>query len=537
MKPVPDRAPQVDRLAQAVLDWFNANAAQGIFTTDAALRIRSWNQWLVAATGLQQEAVIGRPLLEVLPSFVDRGMDRYYTDALSGQVKVLSHSLHRFIVPTPGAGGRREQMPQSGRVAPLSEGGQIIGTITMVDDVSERVKSERELRAQIVTADKARFTAENASRVKDEFLATLSHEIRTPLNAVLGWTRILLGREHPDMPTVRRAIEVIDRNASAQLTLISDMLDMARIATGKVRLDMKDVDLAAVALAAIDVVHPTADAKNVRLVVAVGPGLPAVSGDADRLLQIVWNLLSNAVKFTDSGGQVTLGVNRHEDAVQVTVADTGQGITPEFLPDVFKRFKQADPSSSRRHGGLGLGLALVRELVELHGGTVYVESEGVGQGSTFVVSLPARGVAAAPPIARRRETDSTPVALAGVRILVVEDDADALEILCRTLADAGATITAARSVHEALALLRGDSLDPPHAVVSDIGMPGDDGYGFLRALRTLPPGHGDVPVIAVTAYATPEDRKRALQAGFDAHFGKPFSPKRLVEAIARAVAM
>ncbi len=225
----------------------------------------------------------------------------------AAQVKVLSQTLHRFILPAPRAGHKGEQMLQSGRIAPLYDGDAIVGTITVVEDVSERVASERELRAQIATAEAARVTAETASRVKDEFLATLSHEIRTPLNAVLGWTRILLARDEPDMATVKRAIEVIDRNASAQLTLIGDMLDMARIAAGKVRLEMAPVDLAAVVLAAIDVVRPAADGKGVRLITDLAPQLPPISGDADRLQQVIWNLLSNAVKFTDAGGSVTIG--------------------------------------------------------------------------------------------------------------------------------------------------------------------------------------------------------------------------------------
>jgi len=525
------RPPAVGAVERAMLRWLQEHGDRGVFTTDAALIVRSWNRWLAAATGVSTERILGQRLFDVFPSLAERGFDQHYAEALSGQVKVLSHSLHRFILPATEKG---EQMPQRGQVGPLVEDERVVGTITIVEDVSERVFTERELRARIATAERARGMAEAASRVKDEFLATLSHEIRTPLNAVLGWTRILRSRDF-DKATAERAVEVIDRNASAQLTLISDMLDMARISTGKVRLDIMDVDLSTIVMAAIDVVRPAADAKDVRLITELAPRLPPVGGDRDRLLQIVWNLLSNAVKFTDAGGRVTVAVNAQDRLVRLSVADTGQGIAPEFRSQVFERFKQADASSARRHGGLGLGLALVRELVELHGGSVGVESAGLGQGSMFTVTLPARpGAADSSRIAPRPGATVEPGTLGGVRILIVEDDRDAREIIVRSVTDVGASVTAVSSAAEALALLReGSATD---VVVTDLGMPGDDGYAFLRELRKLPFDRGGtVPAIAVTAYATGEDRKRALQEGFVAHVGKPFAPLTLISTIARAV--
>ena len=520
------------QLAAALVEWLEANSVRGLFTTDAALRIRSWNQWLVTTTGLGRTEVIGRPLFEAFPSLVDRGMDQYYSDALGGKVTVLSRSFHRYILPSANG---REQMPQSGRIAPLALGDQIIGTVTTIEDVSERMARERELRGQIATAERARRTAEAASRAKDEFLATLSHEIRTPLNAVLGWTRILLARRDPDPETVRRAVEVIDRNASAQLTLITDMLDMARIVSGKVRLELNEIDLAKVVMAAIDVVRPAADVKGVRLITDLAPHMPAVAGDHDRLVQVAWNLLSNAVKFTDSGGRVTIGLSADKGIVRLTVADTGQGIDAAFLPHVFDRFKQADPSASRRHGGLGLGLALVRELVQLHGGDVTAESGGKGEGTLFTVTLPALALARPrPPAPIVRTVERNADQLAGINILLVEDDQDALDIAICTLADAGASVVSARSVPEALGILNDDGGGPFDAVVTDIGMPGGDGYLLLTELRTLPRHEvRDLPVIAVTAYATPEDRKRALQAGFQAHLAKPFAAGTLVSTISR----
>jgi len=523
--------PEVDAIEAATAVWLRDHGDRGVFTTDTGLTLRSWNRWLTTATGLAAEDVVGKPLLEVFPSLVERGFDQYYAEALSGQVKVLSVGLHRFILPT-GPAGSGAQMPQWGQIAPLIDDNGIVGTITIVEDVSERVATERELRTRIATAEKARRLAENASRVKDEFLATLSHEIRTPLNAVLGWTRILRSRDF-DKTTVERAVEVIDRNASAQLTLISDMLDMARIATGKVRLDMADLDLSAVALSAIDVVRPAADAKSVKLVTALGPRVPIVLGDRDRLLQVIWNLLSNAVKFTDSGGRVIVTVNASADAVRLSVSDTGQGIAPEFLSQVFERFKQGDASSARRHGGLGLGLALARELMELHGGTVEAESPGPGRGSTFTIQLPARHVNDA--ILRRPTPAVAHAALGGIHILIVEDDPDGREIVVQSLIDVGASVTAVASAAEALAMLR-DHQTEADIVITDIGMPNEDGYAFLRELRKLPTDCGGrLPAIAVTAYASGEDRKRALQAGFVAHIGKPFAPLMLISTIARAV--
>ncbi len=527
-----------ETLAGSILEWLDAHAAYGVFATDTHLRIVRWNRWVASVTNRSADDVVGRSLFEVFPSLVERGLDQHYTDALAGEVKILSHSLHRFIIPATRAGSSGDQMPQSGRVAPLTDGGRIVGTLTIIEDVSDRVATERELRAQIATAENARATAEVASRVKDEFLATLSHEIRTPLNAVLGWTRILRAREQ-DAATIRRAIEIIDRNATAQLTLITDMLDIARIAAGKVRLDMTDVDLVAVALSAIDVVRPAADAKGVMLVTDLGLQVPMVRGDADRLLQVVWNLLSNAVKFTPAGGRVTLALAARGGEVQLTVSDTGQGISPAFLPHVFDRFKQADPSSARRHGGLGLGLALVRELVELHGGTATVQSSGLSQGTTFLVAVPARaaGAEAVTSRAARPSASISPAALKDVRVLVVENDIDAGEIVARALSDAGASVHAVSSAAEALSrMVTTGPGDRPHVIVTDIGMPDEDGYALLHDLRQLPPEVGGLlPVIAVTAYASSDDTQRALAAGFTAHLAKPISPPALVSAVRAAV--
>ena len=528
-----DVAARTDPIGEATLRWFHEAASGGIVTTDADLRVVAWNKWLVAATGIAGDDAVGRPLLEVLPSFTERGFDQYYAEALKGGVTVLSYALHRFILPAKVGDPQEQPTPQRGRIGPLWDGEVVIGTITVIEDVSERVATERELRAQIASSEAARRTAEAASRVKDEFLATLSHEIRTPLNAVLGWTRILKARSL-DQATLERAIDVIDRNAGAQLTLVSDLLDMSRIATGKLRLEVAPVDLEPVAMSAIDVIRPAADAKGVRIATELNR-VPPVSGDADRLSQVIWNLLSNAVKFTESGGSVTVVLAAHAGYVSLEVRDSGQGIDSRFLPYVFERFTQSDSSASRRHGGLGLGLALVRELVELHGGGVRVSSPGVGQGTTFTVTLPARleGMVSVPRL--RSDRTEQPSNLDGVRVLVVEDEADARDVLTRSMQEFGARVTTASSADEALALLRVCApTDLPHIVISDIGMPNADGYAFLAMLRQMPREQGGrLPAIAVTAYAGPADRERALSAGFSMHIEKPVAPLALAAAIAR----
>ena len=316
----------------------------------------------------------------------------------------------------------------------------------MLEDVTERVISERELRNQIASSEQARQMAEEASRLKDEFLATLSHEIRTPLNAVIGWTRIL--QTQPSVRSRAHALEVIERNALSQMRLVEDLLDMARIISGKLRLKIDAVSLEEVAQAAIDVVAPGAAAKKVTITTTFAPLLPLVSGDAERLQQVIWNLLSNALKFTEAGGQIHLDIARDAGNLRLSVRDTGAGIAPDFVPYVFDRFRQADASASRRHGGLGLGLSLVRQIVELHGGTVGVESGGVRQGSLFWVTLPA-----VPDIDRRaapRAIAADPVTLDGVTILIVDDETDARELLVAMLENFGATVRTAGTAAAAL---------------------------------------------------------------------------------------
>ena len=418
-------------------------------------------------------------------------------------------------------------MAQSARIAPLTVGDTIVGTITVIEDVTERVVSERELRNQIAASERARNVAEEASQLKDEFLATMSHEIRTPLNAVLGWTRIL--RTQPRLKTRDHALEVIERNAASQLRLVEDLLDMARVISGKLRLELKTVAFEDVVRAAIDVVTPGAAAKNLTITTSFDERRPAINGDFDRMQQAVWNLMSNAVKFTEPGGRVDVQITEAGGIVELTVRDTGQGIARDFLPYLFDRFRQADASASRRHGGLGLGLALVRQIVELHGGSVTASSSGVKRGSALTVRLPLASSQMTMPA-----PSVEPVTLKGIHVLIVDDNADGREMLQTALRDYGAIVHVAASSSEALDLLNHDLA--PDVLISDIGMPEADGYEFIRRVRTAGKATTRLlPAIAVTAYANPEDRIRATVAGYQAHLSKPVDAALVAASIASLV--
>jgi PAS domain S-box-containing protein len=529
---------QSSALDTAASRWFEELDDRGVFITDDHLIVRRWNHWLAAQTGRSAEDVVGQSLLTIYPALADRGVDAYYQHALAGEVRILSERFHRFLLPITRNfhGTGLTEMAQSARIEPLKDGDVVIGTITLIEDVTERVIAEREMRNQIAASEQARRLAEEASRLKDEFLATLSHEIRTPLNAVIGWTRIL--RTQPSVRSRAHALEVIERNAVSQMRLVEDLLDMARIISGKLRLKIDAVSLAEIAQAALDVIGPGAAAKQLAVEVALEADLPLINGDSERLQQVIWNLLANAVKFTETGGSIRLEMARVGPSVRLTVRDTGQGIGPDFLPYVFDRFRQADASASRRHGGLGLGLALVRQIVELHGGAVGVDSRGVQQGSTFWVTLPAAtGIGSVP--AASIEASAEPVTLKGVAILIVDDETDGRELLVAMLEEYGALVRAVDSADEALRILgAGDSSGfVADVLVSDVGMPGTDGFALVRAMRKLPSERiRHLPAIAVTAYANPEDRVRALVAGYQNHIPKPVDANQLAAAIAKLVA-
>jgi signal transduction histidine kinase/ActR/RegA family two-component response regulator len=375
-----------------------------------------------------------------------------------------------------------------------------------------------------------------ASRLKDEFLATLSHELRTPLNAIVGWAHVLQAG-NVDRETTAKAIETIRRSAQAQNQLISDMLDVSRIVAGKLRLEVRPVDLAPIIEAALDTVRPSAAAKAVNLVQEIEPAAGPVLGDPDRLQQVVWNLLSNAIKFTPTGGRVRVALTALASELEVTVEDDGPGIDPEFLPHVFDRFRQADSSPSRSHGGLGLGLAIVRHLVELHGGSVRANNREGGKGAVFYVRLPRHRLPAGGDVAHPEEDttgspswiDDAP-SLAGVRVLVVDDEEDARELVATILTRCGAEVEVANSASEGLATLQRRR---PDVLLSDIEMPDEDGYSLIRRVRSLPGERGGlVPAAALTAYASAQDRAKALAAGFDVHVPKPIQPAELVAVVA-----
>jgi PAS domain S-box-containing protein len=446
----------------------------------------------------------------------------------------------------------RELGLKSSMIVPLIAHNRVLGALTLMVAESGRRFDSADLGFVEDLAQRAALAVDNArlyreaqevNRLKDEFLATLSHELRTPLTAVLGWTR-LLGSGQLDEATQKRALETIERNAQSQVQLIDDILDVSRIIRGKLRLDVRPTELAPVIEAAVDSVRPAAEARGIRLQVVLDPGAGPVSGDPDRLQQVAWNLLSNAIKFTPKDGRVQVLLTRVNSHLELTVSDTGQGIEKKFLPYVFDRFRQADASTTRKHGGLGLGLAIVRHLVELHGGTVTVESEGAGQGTTFRVSLPLMIVhqrelaakagehAAVPehPTAGGQQAIEYQSELEGLRVLLVEDEPDSREMLVVVLTQCGAEVRAVSNAADALSQLESWR---PDVLISDIEMPGEDGYTLIRKVRNLPPDRGGkIPAAALTAYARAEDRMRALLAGFHLHVPKPVEPAELAAVVA-----
>ena len=711
-----------DRISAAMLRWINDHGAQGIITTDDQLNITSWNHWLESHSGKKTETMLGQNLLTVFPELTNRKLDNYYRRALEGQSGVLSQKLHRYLLemisPTED---EDEPMYQSVRISPLLEKGLVVGTVTVIDDVTERVKREAELQRQLeerahllsaesiarnaaetasrrlrhlqmvtdeawahmslddlllssvkavrsilnanagaillsepngdlliratdgldvdlvgsrvpagtgfsgliamqrrpltmegelpqsaftqvvselgvksvsgvpLVVDKrlvgvlciamretpaspdddlrfmslvgdrialaierislynlernARAQAEEANRLKDQFLATVSHELRTPLNAILGWARMLTSGRI-DEQTSKHALQVIERNARIQAQLIDDLLDVSRIISGKLHINIMPIEPLTIVALAMDSVRPAAEAKEIELRTNFDPQTGTIPGDPDRIQQIIWNLLSNAIKFTPNGGKVDVFVTREESHLEFIVTDTGQGISPEFLPFVFERFRQADSTATRTHGGLGLGLAIVRHLAELHGGMVYAESAGPGLGATFSVRLPVQ-VSRAVASTTDKETPGAvdgpaspvfdcPLSLKGLDVLIVDNESDALELMKTVLRECGVEVRTARSVSEALELIK---TKEPDLLISDIEMPNQDGYSLIRAVRAMPSSEAhEMMAIALTADANEAARTQALSAGFQLHIRKPVDPVELVGAMSQLVA-
>lgn len=502
-----------------------------IFLLDTNARVVHWSAGAENILGYGEVEILGQPgSIIFTPEDLQRGKDK---EELNKAVNEGQAEDERWHVRKDSTSFWASGIMTSLR----DETGQLQGFAKIMRDFTERKQLEEEREQLLAREQEARAEAEAANRMKDEFLATLSHELRTPLNAMIGWTNLLRTRKF-DEKTTARALETIDRNTKSLFQLIEDVLDVSRIITGKLRLNMSSVELGSVIEAAIETVLPAAEAKSIQIVPILNSTIGSVLGDANRLQQVFWNLLSNAVKFTPKGGRVEARLEVTNSRVQIRVSDTGLGIAPEFLPYVFERFRQADSTTTRSYGGLGLGLAVVRHLVELHGGTVDAESPGEGQGATFIVNLPLRAVrleVSKPIQVKGAVTEEVPTvsclqSLAGVRVLVVDDELDARELLTTALGEYGAEVIAVATAGEAIDVIK--QLQP-NVLVSDIGMPEEDGYALIRRVRVLDPKRGgQIPAVALTAYARAEDRTEALLAGFQQHVSKPVDPAELAVVVA-----
>jgi PAS domain S-box-containing protein len=519
-----------------------ASSDDAIIGKDLNLIVTSWNFGAERIFGYTAEEMIGTSIMRLIPP-----------DRLEEETEILARirrgqRLDHFETVRLAKDGRRLDLSMT--ISPIMDAsGHVIGASKVARDISERKKAEEALkkameeaavanreRLQLLDSEReARSQAERASRMKDEFLATLSHELRTPLNAVLGWANIL---RHGNLQgeELKQGLDIIERNARVQAQIIEDLLDMSRIISGKVRLDVQWIELPAVLNESIETLRSTAQAKGVHLRASLDPFARPISGDPSRLQQVFWNLLNNAIKFTPKDGKVEVLLKHASTEVQVSVIDTGEGIAPEFLPYIFDRFQQGDASTTRRHGGLGLGLAIVKQLVELHGGKVRVQSDGLGKGATFSVHLPLTAVYSEPekeghlPEATLRENPPMPeVSLADIQVLVVDDEIDARDLVKKLLEMAGATVSTAGSASEAMEhILAGR----PDVLVCDIGMQEEDGYSLIRRLRASEKKEeGVLPAIALSAYARSEDRTKAIRSGFQIHLAKPVEPAELLAVI------
>lgn len=523
-----------ERRAEEVSEWGDGRLLSlmlenitdyAIFAIDPQGRIRNWNKGAVALFGYGEKEIIGKHTTIIFtPEDRRRGAPERELKMAADEGKSWDT---RWQIRKDGS-----RLWTSGIVAPLrDEAGNLIGYVKVARDATGKKQMEAELEEALARERAMRSESEEISRSKDEFIAMISHELRSPLNAILGWTR-LLRKGQPDEELYDRATEIIERSARMQSQLIEDLMDTARIVSGKLRLEVRPVNLAVVIEKAMDVVRPAADAKGVTVNAELDPVAGQITGDPDRLQQVVWNLLSNAVKFTKEGGRVEVSLGRVDPNVQIAVRDTGRGIKPEFLPHVFERYHQADASGARRTSGLGLGLSLVRQLIELHGGSVAAESEGEGKGAAFIVKLPIRAVYT-PETGRAPSLRSQAKSLAGFRAVVVDDEDNARELIASVLEASGARVTAFSSAREALDLLMDDSTPRPDVLVSDLAMPGEDGFSLIRKLREWERARGAdaMPAIALTAFGRAEDRTQALYAGFQMHVTKPVEPVELVVAI------
>ena len=535
------------RRAEEVLrkqsDWLRvtlSSIGDAVITTDVEGRVTFMNRVAESLTGWAQAEAMGGSLTDIFQILNEQSHQPVENPALrtleAGTIVRLANRT--VLVAKDGT-----EYPIDDSAAPIrNEQDEVVGAVLVFRDISERKRMELERERLLATAQAAQKEAERANRLKDEFLATASHELRTPLTAVLGWSR-LLRTGKLDAENSARALEAIERNATLQTKLIDDLLDVSRIITGKLKLDRQAIEIAHVVSDAVNTVRPAADAKHITIDTSFDAEAGPVLGDANRLQQVVWNLLSNAVKFTPKNGRIEVALQRVNSEVQVSVGDSGEGISSEYLPYVFDRFSQGDGKTTRSHSGLGLGLAIVRQLVELHGGTVNAHSDGPGRGATFKLQLPVLSINRVPgsksaandlTLTRARVTDGLsiqcPPRLDGVRVLVVDDDSDTRQMLQAVLSECQADVITATSAAEAIKEI---ARRKPDVLVSDLGMPEQDGYELIRQVReTESAGATRIPALALTAYAKAEDRVRALANGYQVHLSKPVEPAELVLVVA-----
>jgi PAS domain S-box-containing protein len=491
--------------------------------------VTSWNAGATRLFGYTAEEMIGQSILKLIPE------ELWPEEHDILQKLRLGERIDHYETRRVAKDGTSREVSLT--VSPIRDiTGAVVGASKIARDIGALRRAVADREALLLSERNARAEAERLSHLKDEFLATLSHELRTPLTTILGWANLLRRRSSIGQAELKAAVETIHRNAQAQAQIIDDLLDMSRIISGKIRLQTEAIDLRDLVQVAVDGIRPTAATKNIAVSVVLENGADLVAGDAARLQQVLWNLLTNALKFTPANGSIRVTLQRSGGSMEIHVKDSGVGIQPAFLPHVFERFRQADGSTTREHGGLGLGLSIVRNLVELHGGTVAVHSDGPGLGSTFSVRLPVLQSAAWSPRpsgpARGVVVRADPLmpSLYGTRVLIVDDEPDGRALLDRLLREAGAEVRAADSGLQAIDILQCESFD---VILSDIGMPGLDGYEFMRRVRALKdPRVRAVPAIAVTAYAREDDRQRSLSAGFQQHVAKPYSFPELANAIA-----
>jgi PAS domain S-box-containing protein len=510
---------------QAYLAAIVESSDDAIISKDLNGVVRSCNAAAERMFGYSAAELVGRPIRLIIPA--DRQAEE---DDIIARLR-RGERVDHFQTVRRAKDGRLIDVSLT--VSPVRDAsGRVVGASKIARDVTEQKRAAAE-RDRLLEAERvARAEAERANRMKDDFVAMVSHELRTPLNAMLGWTQ-LMKRGRNDPALIQRGIDVVARNSRLQAQLISDLLDISRIVAGKLQLETRSVDLGAIVGQSLETMEEEARAKGVVIEPLLDDAGSLVSGDASRLQQICWNLLSNALKFTPRGGRVSVRLTFDGPWARLEVADSGVGIRPEFLPHVFDRFQQADLAITRQFGGLGLGLSIVKHLVELHGGAVEAASEGEGTGATFTVTLPVLGdITEQERRHDRAASVDAGVALDAIRLLVVEDEIDTLEFLRRLLTTHGATVLTAATASEALSLVRDER---PDLMISDIGLPEMDGYDLIQNVRRQPSPGRDIPAIALTAYARSEDRTRALRAGYQAHIAKPVEPSELLAMIASFV--